>query len=79
MRSRRGSAIAARKRALRDWDEANPDVAYDPALFDRKISPKLGSVKLSEITEAIGVSKSYASTIRSGRFTPHVSTCELPQ
>jgi CRISPR-associated endonuclease Cas1 len=70
----RGAAIAARKRALREWDEANPGAAFDPEYFAREIQPKLATVKLSVIMEAAGVSKSYASTIRSGRYTPHVST-----
>jgi CRISPR-associated endonuclease Cas1 len=74
VRGRRGAAIAARKRALREWDETHPDVDYDPELFRREILPRLATVKLAEITEAAGVSKSYASTIRSGKFTPHVST-----
>jgi predicted transcriptional regulator len=28
----------------------------------------------SEIVEATGLSKSYASQVRAGKFTPHVST-----
>jgi len=31
-------------------------------------------VKLSEIAEAAGCSKAYASDIRRGKWTPHVST-----
>ena len=31
-------------------------------------------MKLSEIVEATGLSKSYASQVRAGKFTPHVST-----
>jgi hypothetical protein len=30
-------------------------------------------VKLREIVEATGLSKSYASQVRAGKFTPHVS------
>jgi CRISPR-associated endonuclease Cas1 len=74
VRGRRAAAIAARKRGLREWDEANPGQAFDPDYFGREILPKLATVKLADIMEAAGVSKSYASTIRSGRFTPHVST-----
>jgi len=74
IRGRRGEAIAARKRALREWDEANPDVDYDPELFSREILPGLAGVKLAEIVEAIGCSKGYASVIRAGKQTPHVST-----
>ena len=70
---RRGAAIAARKRALAEWDKANPDTVYDPDLFRRDILPKLAGVKLSEIAEAAGCSKAYASDIRRGKWTPHVS------
>jgi CRISPR-associated endonuclease Cas1 len=76
VRGRRGAAIAARKKALREWDEAHPDVAYDPELFRREILPRLATVKLADIMEAAGVSKAYASTIRTGKITPHVSTWE---
>ena len=74
IRGNRGAAIAARKRALREWEEANPGAAFDPDYFSRDILPKLASVKLADIVEAAGISKSYASTIRAGRYTPHVST-----
>ena len=73
IRGRRGAAIAARKRALREWEAANPDTTYDPERFRREILPGLAGVKLSEIVEAIGYSKSYASAIRAGKQIPHVS------
>jgi CRISPR-associated endonuclease Cas1 len=73
IRGRRGAAIAARKRALSEWDKANPGAIYDPELFRRDILPRLAGVKLSEIVEATGLSKSYASQVRAGKFTPHVS------
>ena len=74
IRGRRGAAIAARKRALSEWDKANPDTVYDPELFRREILPRLSAVKLSEIIAAAGCSKAYASDIRRGKWTPHVST-----
>jgi hypothetical protein len=74
IRGRRGVAIAARKRALTEWEQANPDTVYDPELFRRDILPRLAGVKLSEIAEAAGCSKAYASDIRRGKWTPHVST-----
>ncbi len=61
-------------RAIREWEEANPDVAYDPDLFRREILPGLASVKLADIMAAAGISKGYASNVRAGKFTPHVST-----
>jgi hypothetical protein len=74
IRGRRGAAIAARKRALSEWDKTNPGALYDPELFRREILPRLRTVKLSEIVEATGLSKSYASQVRAGKFTPHDST-----
>jgi CRISPR-associated endonuclease Cas1 len=76
IRGRRGAAIAARKRTLREWEESNPNVDYDPELFGREILPRLAEIKLAQIVEAIGCSKGYASVIRSGKQTPHVSTWE---
>ena len=55
-------------------DKANPDTAYDPELFRRDILPRLGTVRLAEIAQAAGCSKAYASDIRRGKWTPHVST-----
>ena len=65
---------AARKRALSEWDKANPGAVYDPELFRREILPRLASVKLMDIAEAAGCSKASASDIRRGKWTPHVST-----
>jgi CRISPR-associated endonuclease Cas1 len=74
IRGRRGAAIAARKRALTEWDRANPGTVYDPELFRREILPRLGTVPLAEIMEAAGCCKASASDYRRGRRTPHVST-----
>jgi hypothetical protein len=74
IRGRRAQAIASRKQALVEWDRANPGVAYDPELFRREILPGLRAVKLSAIVEAAGISKGYASQVRAGKYTPHVST-----
>ena len=45
-----------------------------PELFRREILPRLAQVKLSEIAEIAGCSKAYASDIRRGKWTPHIST-----
>jgi hypothetical protein len=57
IRDRRGAAIAARKRALSEWDKKNPGTVYDPELFRRDILPRLGTAPLSEIMEAAGCSR----------------------
>jgi hypothetical protein len=74
IRGRRGVAIAARKRALTEWDRANTGTVYDPELFRREILPRLGTVPLAEIMEAAGCCKASASDYRRGKRTPHVST-----
>ena len=60
--------------ALRTWESAHPGATYDPELFRREILPRLGTVKLSAIMEAAGCSKTFASRVRRGYYTPHVST-----
>ena len=74
IRGRRGAAIAARKRALTEWDRANTGTVYDPDLFRREILPRLGTVPLAEIMEAAGFCKASPSDYRRGKRTPHVST-----
>jgi hypothetical protein len=74
IRGRRGVAIAARKRALTEWEKANHGAVYDPELFGRDILPRLWTVPLAGIMEAAGCSKASASDYRRGKRTPHVST-----
>jgi CRISPR-associated endonuclease Cas1 len=74
LRANRGAAIAARKRALREWDETHPGMDYDPDYFAREILSRLATVKLADIMKAAGISKGYASQIRAGKYTPHMST-----
>ena len=73
VRQTRGRAIAARKRSLKERVAAfGTDI--DPTIYRKHIWPKLADVKLIDIMEATGYSKGYCSTIRSGRWAPHVST-----
>lgn len=74
LRGRRGQAIAARKKAVREWEETNPGLSYDPGLFRREVLPRLAVCKLTEIMAASGCSKGSASDIRRGIWEPHVST-----
>jgi len=74
IRASRGAAISSRKRALREWDQAHPDVDFDSGLFRWEILPRLQDVKLADIAQAAGISKGYASNVRAGKFTPHIST-----
>jgi CRISPR-associated endonuclease Cas1 len=74
VRGRRGAAIAARKRVLAEWERANPGTVYDREMFGRDILPGLATIPVAEIARTAGCSKAYASDIRRGKWTPHVST-----
>ena len=74
LRGRRGAAIAARKRAQREWVDANPVVGDDPEYFRKEILPGLAAVTLAHIMTETGLSKAFASQVRAGKFTPHQST-----
>ena len=74
LRGRRGAAIAARKQAQQAWDEVHSDYEDDRDYSRRKILPGLAGVKLADIMVATGFSKAFASQVRAGKFTPHVSS-----
>jgi hypothetical protein len=74
LRGRRGTAIAARKRAQNKWEDDDPDETSDPDYFSREIFPGLAGVKLADIMVATGISKAFASQVRAGKFRPHAST-----
>ncbi len=76
LRGRRDAAIAAGKRALRKWEGTHPEGNQDPDVFRREILTGLHKMRLSEIMEAAGISKAFASQVRAGTYTPHVSTWE---
>jgi len=64
-RGRSGVAIAARKRALSEWDKENSSVAYDPEWFRRDVWPGLADVPLKTIVEAIGRFRSWSQGLKS--------------
>jgi CRISPR-associated endonuclease Cas1 len=71
VRRNRGQAIATRKAALK----ASADSLGFPADKDwyrANILPRLASHKLSELA-ACGISKGYASYVRSGKYVPNVA------
>ena len=73
IRSRRGAAIAARKQAIKEWEQSGLGETYDPNYFKDHILQQLKTVKLADIVQATGLSKSYASQIRNGIYEPHMS------
>jgi hypothetical protein len=74
-RGRRAKAIAARRATDRAWQSGGGEGTFDanewPAILEG-----LQSVKLSEITSATGLSKSFASAVRAGKHRPHPSHWE---
>ena len=52
---------------------------YDRELFRQEILPRLATVKLSEIVEAAGCSKAYASGIRRGLVDANRKPATEPQ
>jgi CRISP-associated protein Cas1 len=72
IRGRRAKAIAARKRTYREWEQAGGIGDFDPTSWDR-IATGLKKVRLRDIMNATGLSKSFASTVRTGKWRPHVS------
>ena len=77
-RARRGQAIAATRAELEAWRAERPGAPgpgcpLDPAQANRfrdLVLPRLAGVRLREIMAVLGVAKSSASEIRSGRHLP---------
>jgi hypothetical protein len=57
-------------RANADWERKQVE-KLDPAVFEREIRPKLGSVSLLETMQATGLSRTYCGMIRRGVRVPH--------
>ncbi len=74
IRKKRAQAIASRKRALRERGDAGLPEHCDQDWYRREVLPRLTGVKLAAIMEAAGCSKGFASVVRMGKSTPHVST-----
>jgi hypothetical protein len=66
----RGKRNSVNLRANSDW-ERNQTGAADPAIFEKEIRPKLGSVSLLETMRATGLSRTYCGMIRRGVRVPH--------
>jgi hypothetical protein len=73
LRATRAAAISRRRQAEAVWREASSGVSSDPEEFAQTVIPALQSVKLSVVMSACGVSKSTASSWRSGKTRPHPS------
>ena len=72
VRGRRAKALAARHRKQAAWASGGGAGAFDPNVWPT-IQTGLAAVRLADIMAATGVSKSFASTVRSGASRPHIS------
>jgi CRISPR-associated endonuclease Cas1 len=57
--------------ALKAWRASDLPAWLDEETYLRKIQPRLSSVTVPAIRAALGVSKAYATNIRSGKRPPH--------
>lgn len=55
----------------REWDRSAQESLSEDLDFEEEIFPGLQDVKILEIAEATGLSMSYSSAIRSGKYVPH--------
>jgi CRISPR-associated protein Cas1 len=72
VRGKRGRAIAARREIQAAWEAAGGEGDFDPDSWSA-IHRRLAEVKLADIVAATGLSKGFASEIRSGKYRPHPS------
>jgi hypothetical protein len=82
-RGKRNTAMAARKRALTEWDKAHSDTVYDPELFRRDSCRGSGRYRLARSSRRPGAPRrphlttgggSGGRTCRPGRRSPSWST-----
>jgi CRISPR associated protein Cas1 len=57
--------------ALKAWNSKNKPEWLDESFFKKQVQPRLITVMVPKIMEALSVSEPYALSIRSGKRTPH--------
>lgn len=72
IRGHRAKAIAARHRISAAWEAGGGHGTYDPDAWPGIVAG-LANVKLADIVLATGLSKSFASAVRAGKYRPHPS------
>jgi hypothetical protein len=65
---RRAASASAQRKAATSWKD---DGSLDRVDFRRDILPKLQSLSVRTIAEAMGASQSHGSTVRNGHLVPH--------
>jgi CRISPR-associated endonuclease Cas1 len=66
-KARRGAAMTRRHRERFEWTA----VADEKGVFEREILPRLQGIPLAELQRATGLSHTYVSAIRRGKYVPH--------
>jgi CRISPR-associated endonuclease Cas1 len=68
---KRGATQRRRHEARLNWNIWNHPTWLTEQFYSEQIQPRLGSVEVKTIAEALGISITYASYIRAGRRRPH--------
>jgi hypothetical protein len=68
---KRGESRRRHAAALRAWRSSDQPAWVNEEAYLRRIQPRLANVTVPAIRAALGVSKSYATNIRSGNRLPH--------
>jgi CRISPR-associated protein Cas1 len=69
--AKRGEGRRRHAAAIRAWRSSNRTDWLNEKMYAKEIQPKLANVTVPAIRAALGVSKSYATNIRSGKRLPH--------
>lgn len=69
--AKRGEGRRRHAAALRAWRPADQPAWLNEETYLRKIHPRLAKVTINSIREALGISKGYATNVRSGKQLPH--------
>lgn len=69
--TKRGKSRRKHAAALRAWEPAAQPQWFNEETYRREIQPRLVSITVPTIRALLGVSKAYATNIRSGKRVPH--------
>jgi len=69
--AKRGESRRKHAAALRAWQPLDQPEWLTEEMYRREIRPRLAQVTVPTVRAALGVSKSYATDVRSGRRLPH--------
>jgi CRISPR-associated endonuclease Cas1 len=68
---KRGESRRRHAAALKAWEPSDRPGWLDEQTYLRKIQPRLAEITVPTIRGVLGISKSYATNIRSGKLIPH--------